>query len=74
MFIPDADCDPTQVIGDAELDQLVKDKIGTWQAGVWDGKKGCPKLTIEGLFASPSKIERASGHSGQAGTVQHSVP
>jgi hypothetical protein len=50
MFLPNEVCEPAQVIGDAELDQLVKDKLGTWQAGVWDGKKGCPKLSVEGLF------------------------
>jgi hypothetical protein len=55
MFLPNEDCDPTQIIGDAELDQLVRDKLETWRGGVWDGKKGCPELTLEGLFPRPSK-------------------
>lgn len=40
MFLPNEDCDPTQVIGDTELDQLVKDKLGTWRAGVWGWEEG----------------------------------
>jgi hypothetical protein len=55
MFLPNEDCDPTQVIGDAELNQLVKNKLGMWRAGVWDGKRGCPEPTVEGLFTQLSK-------------------
>jgi hypothetical protein len=55
MFLQSEDCDPAQVIGDGELDQLVKKKLGTWRAGIWDGKRGCPELTLEGLFSRPSK-------------------
>jgi hypothetical protein len=29
-----------QIISEAELDQLVKCKLDTWQAGAWEGKKG----------------------------------
>jgi hypothetical protein len=32
MFLPNEDCEPTQVIGDAELGQLVKNKLGTRRA------------------------------------------
>ena len=47
--------DPTQVISDAELEQLVKDKLGMWRDGAWDGKKSCPERpTLEGLFTRPS--------------------
>jgi hypothetical protein len=49
------DYDPTRIIGVAELDQLVKAKLDTWRDGYWHGKKGCPKLTLEGLFPRPSK-------------------
>ena len=34
MFLPNEDCEPTQVIGDAELGQLVKNKLGTRGARV----------------------------------------
>jgi hypothetical protein len=38
------DYDPSQIISDAELDQLVKRKLDTWHAGAWEGKKGLPPL------------------------------
>jgi hypothetical protein len=36
------DYDSSQIISEAELDQLVRSKLGTWQTGVWEGKKGLP--------------------------------
>ena len=42
MFL--RDYDPSQIIGEAELDQLVKSKVDTWRAGVCEEKKGLPPL------------------------------
>ncbi len=50
-LIGSRDYDPSQILGEAELNQLVKSKLDTWQAGVWEGKKGIAPLDIEGLFA-----------------------
>ena len=40
------DYDPSQIISDADLDQLVNIKLATWQAGIWEGKKGLRPLPL----------------------------